>query len=207
MYRPVPIDEHLVFESNIYAASSTSSMLKAATQLKTQDHKPTQPTSSPIRTIQSSQHKELKDVVLNSVVALTNETVRAGFGVLIFCSSRVGCESDARIVSLVLPAPGELDDVTAEKRADLLADLRSLPSGLDPVLAETVPAGVAFHRKCPIAKNAPKPLANQLQMQVFPNTNVGHCILMDTGGSDYRRTGLDCGRLRLRDSESDRCDM
>lgn len=145
MYRPVPIDEHLVFESNIYAASSTSSMLKAATQLKTQDSKPTQPISSPIRTIQSSQHKELKDVVLNSVVALTNETVRAGFGVLIFCSSRVGCESDARIVSLVLPAPGELDDVTAEKRADLLADLRSLPSGLDPVLAETVPAGVAFH--------------------------------------------------------------
>ncbi|KAK6206086.1 hypothetical protein LQW54_007921 [Pestalotiopsis sp. IQ-011] len=145
MYRPVPIDEHLVFESNIYAASSTSSMLKAATQLKTQDSKPTQPTSSPIRTIQASQHKELKDVVLNSVVALTDETVRAGFGVLIFCSSRVGCESDARIVSLVLPAPEELDDVTAEKRADLLADLRSLPSGLDPVLAETVPAGVAFH--------------------------------------------------------------
>ncbi|KAI4601492.1 hypothetical protein KJ359_011621 [Pestalotiopsis sp. 9143b] len=145
MYRPVPIDEHLVFESNIYAASSTSSMLKAATQLKTQDSKPTQPTSSPIRTIQPSQHKELKDVVLNSVVALTDETVRAGFGVLIFCSSRVGCESDARIVSLVLPAPEELDEVTAEKRADLLADLRSLPSGLDPVLAETVPAGVAFH--------------------------------------------------------------
>lgn len=127
-------------------------MLKAATQLKTQDSKPTQPTSSPIRTIQPSQHKELKDVVLNSVVALTDETVRAGFGVLIFCSSRVGCESDARIVSLVLPAPEELDEVTAEKRADLLADLRSLPSGLDPVLAETVPAGVAFHRKFRTAK-------------------------------------------------------
>ncbi|ETS87920.1 hypothetical protein PFICI_01748 [Pestalotiopsis fici W106-1] len=144
MYRPVPINEHLVFESNIYAASSTSSMLKAATQLKA-DSKLTQTSSSPIRIIQPSQHKELQDTVLNSVVALTDETVRAGFGVLIFCSSRVGCETDAKIVARVLPAPEEIGDRAAEKRADLLADLRSLPSGLDPVLAETVPAGVAFH--------------------------------------------------------------
>ncbi|KAF7536505.1 hypothetical protein G7054_g4495 [Neopestalotiopsis clavispora] len=144
MYRPVPIDEHLVFESEIYAASSTSSMLKAATKLK-EDHKPTQTPSSPIRIIQPSQHKELQETVLNSVVALTNETVRAGFGVLIFCSSRTGCESDAKIVSRVLPSPEEIESATLERRADLLADLRSLPSGLDPVLAETVPAGVAFH--------------------------------------------------------------
>jgi replicative superfamily II helicase len=144
MYRPVPIDEHLVFESEIYAASSTSSMLKAATKLK-EDHKPTQTPSSPIRIIQPSQHKELQETVLNSVVALTNETVRAGFGVLIFCSSRIGCESDAKIVSRVLPSPEEIESATLERRADLLADLRSLPSGLDPVLAETVPAGVAFH--------------------------------------------------------------
>ncbi|KAH6660154.1 P-loop containing nucleoside triphosphate hydrolase protein [Truncatella angustata] len=144
MYRPVPIDEHLVFESNIHAASSTTSMLKAATQLS-HEARPTRSPSSPVRTIQPSQHKELQDPVLNSVVALANETVRSGYGVLIFCSTRLGCELDARLVSRVLPDSEDLDGAVAEKRADLLGDLRSLPSGLDPTLADTVPCGVAFH--------------------------------------------------------------
>lgn len=146
MYRPVPIEEHLVYESNIYAAASTSSMLKAATQLKG-GSVPIQTPSLPVRTILPSQHKELQDPVLNAVVALANETVRSGYGVLVFCSSRSGCESDARIISRVLPNSEEVDSVIAEKRAELLSDLTSLPSGLDPVLADTVPSGVAFHRK------------------------------------------------------------
>lgn len=146
MYRPVPIDEHLVYESSIYPASSTTSMLRAAAQMKSSSELPQAP-NAPIRTIQPSLHKELKDPVLNAVVALANETVRSGYGALIFCGSRPACESDARIVSRVLPNAEELDPDTATKRADLLADLRSLPSGLDPALAETVPFGVAFHRK------------------------------------------------------------
>ncbi|KAM0819610.1 putative P-loop containing nucleoside triphosphate hydrolase protein [Seiridium cardinale] len=131
VYRPVPLDEHLVYESSIYAVASTSSMSKAATQLNS-GSTPTKAQSSPVRTVQPSAHRELQDPVLNSVIALTNETARLGFGVLIFCSSRPGCESDARIVSRVLPNAEDIDDATAEKRADLLGDLRSLPSGLDP---------------------------------------------------------------------------
>ncbi|KAK6065809.1 DEAD/DEAH box helicase [Seiridium cupressi] len=131
VYRPIPLDEHLVYESNIYAVASTSSMLKATTQLNSRST-PAKAQSSPVRTVQPSAHRELQDPVLNSVIALTNETARLGFGVLIFCSSRPGCESDARIVSRVLPNAEEIDNATAEQRADLLGDLRSLPSGLDP---------------------------------------------------------------------------
>ncbi|KAI0137014.1 P-loop containing nucleoside triphosphate hydrolase protein [Xylariales sp. AK1849] len=131
LYRPVPIDEHLVYEYGIYAASSTSSLLKAATQLNDQSRL-TQSMGSPIRTIQSSVHKELKDPTLNAVVALANETVRSGYGVLIFCSSRLGCESDARVISRVLPDAPEIGPAISERRTDLLGELRSSPSGLDP---------------------------------------------------------------------------
>lgn len=144
-YRPVPVQEHLVYESNIYPASTVGSLRTTAAQTGSES-RPLPSTATPIRTIQSSPFKELKDTVLNSVVALANETVRSGYGALIFCSSRFGCESDARLIARVLPGLDEMDAATAEKRSNLLADLQSLPSGLDPGLAETVPLGVAFHR-------------------------------------------------------------
>ena len=96
-------------------------------------------------TIEPSQHKEFQDPVLNAVIALASETARSGYGALVFCGSRHGCEFDARLISRVLPAVHELDPVTYEKRLDLVGELRSLSTGLDPTLGETVPAGVAFH--------------------------------------------------------------
>jgi len=144
-YRPVPIEEHLVYEGKVYAASSTASLLKTASQLKQTTTSSLELDSSPVREVEPSQHKEFKDPVLNAVVALTNETARSGYGVLVFCSSRQGCESNARLISRVLPQAYELDPATAEKRSDLLGDLRSLSTGLDPTLAETIQAGVAFH--------------------------------------------------------------
>lgn len=144
-YRPVPVQEHLVYESNIYPASTVGSLRTTAAQPGAASG-PLPPTATPIRSIRSSSYQELKDTVLNSVVALANETVRSGYGALVFCSSRFGCESDARLVARVLPGLSEIDAATAEKRSNLLADLQSLPSGIDPGLAETVPFGVAFHR-------------------------------------------------------------
>lgn len=85
--------------------------------------------------------------MLNAVVALANETARAGYGVLVFSSSRAGCESDAVLISRVLPTLAEADSAIQEGRLDLLGALRSLSTGLDPKLAQTIPAGVAFHRK------------------------------------------------------------
>lgn len=139
----MPIEEHLVYEGNIYPAATTSELLKTAHELKTHQLENTMA----IRRIESSDHKELKDPVLNAVVSLASETARSGYGVLVFASSRPGCESDARWIARVMPASHELDPALVDKRIDLLAELRSLGTGIDPVLEETVPAGVAFHRK------------------------------------------------------------
>ncbi|OTB18412.1 hypothetical protein K445DRAFT_19971 [Daldinia sp. EC12] len=142
-YRPVPIEEYLVHEGKIYPASSTIGLLqaaKAASQVKLGTHT-SQQQSQPVRIIQPSAHKEFKDTVLNSVVALAVETAKSGYGALVFC----GCESDARLISRTLRATSQLASAVIEARLDLLADLRSLSTGLDPCLAETVPSGVAFH--------------------------------------------------------------
>jgi DNA polymerase theta len=68
--------------------------------------------------------------------------------VLIFCSSRKGCESTARHVSKFLKkfsvnvrnGESEFVDVTSAVDA-----LRRCPVGLDPILEETFPSGVAYH--------------------------------------------------------------
>lgn len=144
-YRPVPIDEYLVHEGKIYPASSTSGLLKAASQLISEPNT-SQLQNHPVRVIQPSLHKEFQnDLVLNAVVALATETAKAGYGALVFCSSRYGCESDARLLSRALRDTCHLDPTIFERRLDLLADLRSLSTGLDPTLGETIMSGVAFH--------------------------------------------------------------
>lgn len=147
-YRPVPVEEHLVFENTVFAASSSSSFYKAATQLQnTQSTVASQDRPEPLRTINASEHKEFKNPLINSVVALTNETFRAGYGALVFCSSRVGCEADALLISRVLPGEEEVAREVMDKRQDLMHELRALSTGLDPVLEKTIPYGVGFHRK------------------------------------------------------------
>lgn len=140
----MPIEEHLVYEGNIYPAATTSELLKTAKNLNTA----TQKTGSrATRRIEPSGHKEFQDPVLNAVVSLASETAKAGYGALVFASSRYGCEADARWIARVMPALDELESGLAEKRTELMAELRSLGTGIDPVLEETVPMGVAFHRK------------------------------------------------------------
>ncbi|KAI2614540.1 P-loop containing nucleoside triphosphate hydrolase protein [Hypoxylon fragiforme] len=139
-YRPVPIEEYLVHEGKIYPASSTSGLLKAASQLAP-DSGPSQSQNPPVREIRPSLHKEFKDPVLNAVVALAVETAKSGYGALVF----YGCESDARLISRTLYDTQYIEPAIIEKRLDLLADLRSLSTGLDPTFADTIPTGVAFH--------------------------------------------------------------
>lgn len=100
----------------------------------------------PSRIIQPSLSKELSNPLINAVVSLANETARSGYGALVFCSSRAGCEKDAILISQVMPRPEETEPFVMEKRANLIADLRSTSTGLDSVLEKTVPVGVAFHR-------------------------------------------------------------
>ncbi|KAK1514295.1 DEAD/DEAH box helicase [Colletotrichum costaricense] len=133
-YRPVPIEEHLVYEGNIYPATTTSELLKTAKNLNTV----TQKTGSrATRRIEPSGHKEFQDPVLNAVVSLASETAKAGYGALVFASSRYGCEADARWIAKVMPALDELESGLVEKRTELMAELRSLGTGIDPVLEET----------------------------------------------------------------------
>lgn len=144
-YRPVPVEEHLVYEGNIYPAATTSELLSTASRLNA-DVQFSHSRVKATRQVQSSSHREFKDLVLNSVVALASETARQGYGVLVFASSRWACESDCRLIARVMPQHHELDATIVDKRCDLLAELRSLSTGLDPVLEESIPYGVAFHR-------------------------------------------------------------
>jgi hypothetical protein len=148
-YRPVPIEEHLVFDNAVYPASTASNFYKIATQLdaQTQTQSATQPKPEPCRTIRPSPCKELNNPLINAVVSLANETARAGYGALVFCSSRAGCELNAVLISQVSPRINEVDIKTLGRRKDLLNDLRSTNTGLDHILERTILVGVAFHRK------------------------------------------------------------
>jgi replicative superfamily II helicase len=150
-YRPVPIEEHLVYDNAVYAASTSSRFFGTVTKLNSQASSGKHRNPDPLRTIQPSQHHELSNPLINSVVALANETARAGYGAFIFCSSRAGCEADAILISQVMPELYEVPEEVLERRKDLLSELRSLPSGIDRILERTIPLGVAFHRSLPFS--------------------------------------------------------
>lgn len=127
--------------------------------------------ATPIRRIENSPHKEFTDAVLNSVIALAHESACMGYGVLVFAGSRGMCESDARWISRVMPQPHELAADVLDKRMSLLGDLRSLSTGVDPVLEESVLHGVAFHRE-----------------SLSPNRSIGFALLTSV---DVRFVSLD----------------
>ncbi|KAK1550568.1 hypothetical protein Q3G72_021166 [Acer saccharum] len=122
-FRPVPLEEYIKVGNTIY----NKKLDIIRTISKTADHGGKDP---------------------DHVVELCNEVVQEGHSVLIFCSSRKGCESTARHISKFLKkssvnAPGrdgEFIDI-----ASAIDTLRRCPAGLDPVLEETLPAGIAYH--------------------------------------------------------------
>ncbi|KAH8815069.1 DEAD/DEAH box helicase [Xylogone sp. PMI_703] len=143
-YRPIPIEEYLVVDNRVYPASASHSFQKMDSQSGSK-HEVLHQIGDPHRLILPSEYKELNPPLINAVVSLANETVRAGYGVLIFSSSRAGCERDALIISRVLPPLEEVDIDAMERRLDLLRDLAATSTGMDSVLERTVPFGVAFH--------------------------------------------------------------
>ena len=143
-YRPVPIEEHVVCNGSIYEVNDAYTLLDTATQLMNRGY--AEQRSKACRKVLPSMSKELSDPVLNAVIALTHETAINGHGVLVFAGSRSMCESDARIISRVMPQLHELNEDTLNARGDLLDELRSLSTGIDHILEETIMSGVAFHR-------------------------------------------------------------
>lgn len=82
----------------------------------------------------------------NAVVSLTIETVKAGHGVLVFCSGRQVCQSTATLISEAMPPVEALEAQVLDRRKDVISELRTLPVGLDDTLGFTILRGVAFHR-------------------------------------------------------------
>lgn len=147
-YRPIPIDEYLVYENAIYPAATSRQLFQTANKLTSSTSTSLHTSIPPDRIIEPSAFKELSISATNAMVALAVETAAAGYGALVFCGSRGACQIHAATISEAMPGllPGESDELN--KRLDLLADLRSLACGLDPVLENTVIKGVGFHRMC-----------------------------------------------------------
>ncbi|EXJ85435.1 DNA polymerase theta subunit [Capronia coronata CBS 617.96] len=142
-YRPVPIEEHLVYDHAIYPTANAKEFFRTATQLTAGDAVPTQ-RPQPRRTISKSEHQEFQNPLSNAVVALAVETALAGHGALVFCSSRLGVERTASLISDALPV-NDLDQEILNQRQDLLASLHALPSGFEATFSKTLPRGVGFH--------------------------------------------------------------
>ncbi|PGH19211.1 hypothetical protein AJ80_04182 [Polytolypa hystricis UAMH7299] len=143
-YRPIPIEEHLVYDNSIYPASNAKELFRTATQLN--NSSPSQTTkASPCRVIDKSIYKELEYSMTNAMVSLALETVSAGYGALVFCGSRQSCQNNALILSDAMPEENMVDADILDRRMDLIATLQSLPCGLDPVFQKTITKGVAFH--------------------------------------------------------------
>ncbi|KAJ6175456.1 hypothetical protein N7485_002370 [Penicillium canescens] len=139
-YRPIPIDEYLVYENAIYPAATSRQLFQTASKLTAAAS--VTDTIPPHRVIEPSGFKQLSNSATNATVALAVETAAAGFGVLVFCGSRQACQNQAATIGEAMP-PAEPDEMN--KRLDLLADLRSLACGLDPVLETTILRGTGFH--------------------------------------------------------------
>lgn len=79
---------------------------------------------------------------------LCDQVVQEGHSVLMFCSSRKGCESTAAHIAKYLKkfSANSCSDQTEFSDINSAIDtLRRSPAGLDPVLETTLPSGVAYH--------------------------------------------------------------
>ncbi|KAJ5170145.1 Helicase C-terminal [Penicillium coprophilum] len=139
-YRPIPIDEYLVYENGIYPAATSRQLFQTASKLTAAAS--LHDTIPPHRIIEPSTFKQLSNSATNAMVALAVETTAAGFGSLVFCGSRSACQLHAATIGEAMP-PAEPEELN--KRLDLLAELRSLACGLDPALETTIIRGTGFH--------------------------------------------------------------
>lgn len=146
-YRPVPIDDYLVFDNAIYPAATSRQLFQTITKLASAQTASLTDTMPPHRIVEPSKFREFANPTANAMVALAVDTAAAGYGALVFCGSRQGCQIHASTISEAMPAQSAVDPEELVKRLDLLAELRSLPSGLDPVLETTLVKGVGFHRE------------------------------------------------------------
>ncbi|XP_021894934.1 helicase and polymerase-containing protein TEBICHI-like isoform X2 [Carica papaya] len=122
-YRPVPLEEYIKIGDSIY-----NKRLEI------------------VRTIPKAADLGGKDP--DHIVELCNEVVQEGHSVLIFCSSRKGCESTARHVAKFITKFSVSFRENNSDFVDIASAIDALkrsPAGVDPILEETLPFGVAYH--------------------------------------------------------------
>ena len=143
-YRPIPVEEHLVYDNSIYPTANAKDFFRTASQLSGRAPGSTQKPAVASRVIHRPEHQDLANPVLNAVVALSVETSVQGFGALVFCGSRIGTERVAALVADSMPSDLPTNEVL-DKRQDVLASLRALPNGYEATFNKTIPCGVGFH--------------------------------------------------------------
>ncbi|KAI5288066.1 hypothetical protein KEM52_001317 [Ascosphaera acerosa] len=171
-YKPIPIEEHIVYNSKQFFAQVTAVEASKTAQPPAEERSAGAVKSDrassingvvshdvvsstldqelagrvrPVRVVDRSEHRQLQPATLNAMVALAIETAEAGYGALVFCGSRQACQNNALLLADAMPPIPELDDDLIERRRDIIASLTSVPSGLDPGLAKTVMRGVGYH--------------------------------------------------------------
>jgi len=142
MYKPVPVEEYLVYDNSVHSLPAASDFTVPRGQPGSTPSRSSNPAH---RIIRPSEHIEMKRPIANAVVALAIETVMSGYAALVFCGSRSACQATAELVARAMQPVAVLDEQILNRRKDLLSSLRSLPVGLDEVLEQTIPHGVAFH--------------------------------------------------------------
>lgn len=145
-FRPVPLEEYIKVGNTIYNTKmEIVRTMSKATELggKDPDH---------IVELCNEVGSHFIKILLAKTLSANEfglyQVVQDGHSVLIFCSSRKGCESTARHVAKYLkkfsisPHNNQTELFDIDSAIDAL---RRSPAGLDPVLEETLPAGVAYH--------------------------------------------------------------
>lgn len=79
-YRPIPIDEYLVYENAIYPAATSRQLFQTANKLTSSTSTSLHTSIPPDRIIEPSTFKELSNSATNAMVALAVETATAGYG-------------------------------------------------------------------------------------------------------------------------------
>lgn len=147
-YRPIPIEEHLVYDNAIYPTANAKDFFRAASQLsgRSSGGNPSSTQKPAIASVkvEPSIHAELENPMLNAVVALAVDTAVKGYGALVFCSSRLGVERIAGVIADAMPSDQSSID-SHDQRIEVLASLQTLPNGYETTFDKTIPAGVGFH--------------------------------------------------------------
>ncbi|MCJ1445115.1 MAG: hypothetical protein MMC23_005620 [Stictis urceolatum] len=139
-YKPVPLEEFLVCDLNIYPVLVKEGIEGERAGAKVEILK------EPVRMIDNSKESALCTTLENAVVSLAVETAQAGYGALVFCGSRAKCQTTADTIAQAMPTADEVGHEIMEKRHEVVATLRWLAMiPVDDALARTVPYGVAFH--------------------------------------------------------------